>query len=489
MRLNSYAIHAAIFIILITTSCVGTKPKKGTISGNLYLDGESAHSGITVMLFSGNIISDDIKTVNTQYSQIAFAVNDEHIFDHRKYQSLQTIHTSQSGAFTFSAAEYNKYIVVFFKEGWGFRYLFDIELNSSDLDLSDHFSDAELTLNPIVEVPSTIIGEYLFDNNRCYHVSQDVLALEGSNLIFGNNSVIMLDPGKNFTIYGNVIFPMGNQYSSITSSSNIYLESTNNTATGGEVFYFGQTNFIHNVLFSYMSTALNLKVNSINIETLLVRDSAFGIISYRVDDITISKSIFLNNTDPDAAALYNTLVNNIDINDCLFYNNYISIIHEITTEAIVHNNIFINGTREFVNLWDSAAIFSNNIIKNQGVGIENSGRSNLDITYNDIHANVCVQTYHSNNWYNTINAGWTKASNNNFQGSQYVVESMARYFYEGSVYPLDFKQNYWNVTSASSIDALIYDEHDLGDPGEGWVWSEVIYAPFKISQIVGTGVR
>lgn len=146
------------------------------------------------------------------------------------------------------------------------------------------------------------------------------------------------------------------------------------------------------------------------------------------------------------------------------------------------------SSREFINSWESTCEFSHNLIDNKGIGIENTGKSNLTISYNYIKAKICVQTYNTLHWYNTIDSGWTKANNNNFIAEIYAVESLATYIYPEGPYPLDFKSNYWNTTSTTEIDCLIIDFNDLGLGGYG-VTSIVNYIPFKNGPVAGAGIQ
>jgi hypothetical protein len=155
----------------------------------------------------------------------------------------------------------------------------------------------------------------------------------------------------------------------------------------------------------------------------------------------------------------------------------------------VENNSYIDNNRSYLNLWESTADFRYNDVRSDGVAIENSGRSNLSITYNNIESTVGVKTYHTNNWYNLPNAGWTSGGYNNFSPSQYAVQSEARYYNNGESFPLDFRNNFFNTTSQDEIEALIYDVHDLPEPYTGSNWAIVNYLPFRTSSIPNAGIQ
>jgi hypothetical protein len=466
-----------------------TKPQKGTISGTLTLAGLSDYSGITVMVFQGDVVGDDIKDVCSQYPQLAFPVSDEHVFDHRNYKPVSTYITSDTGAFSIADLEYAKYILVFFKEGWGYNYLFEIELNTESYSVITHFDSRDLILHPVTIVSTQITGEYIFESYHTYVVEQDVICIEGSTLVFQPLSKVLLAPGKKITIYGTAICPTGDSYSYITSVSGMYGKDVSKIINGYGVMVFNNSGTIGNLCMSFMDSALTVRGSNTNIQNVLIRNSNFGITSYQIDNINIVRCVFVSNQSTNGSAVYSNLVEGFHADSCIFSQNYISINNEVTTSAIIENCSFWGGNREFLNLWESAATFEHNRIENQSIAVENSGRSNLNLAYNDIHAKICVKTYHTNNWYNDINNGWTKAANNNFSATEKVVQSEACYYYSGLAYPLDFKQNYWGTTNSQTISELIVDYHDLGDHESWWVWSEVLFQPFRLTKVQGTGIQ
>jgi len=482
----------ALFFITCSLFIIGcdsnTKTQKGVISGEITLEGQTDHSGITVMLYNADIVPEKLKEINNQYPQLAFPLKDKHIFDHRERTPLFTVVTNNNGFFSFPEVVYGKYIITYLKEGWGYNYLFDIELNAQEISLNNT-QKADLLLYPETIVPVTIEGNYNFLQNHCYVVENDVTALHTSTLNFAQDAKILIAPSKKITIYGNCSFPEGDDFAYINSYSGIY-SSTNTEILNGEgIVYLGVTETINNICIANQNTGISIRTNETTLHNLLVRDCVFGITSVQVNNLEISNSIIMDNKSQDAAAISNYTVTGCNVQDNIFYNNYISLKHEIVKNAVISNNAFIIGSREFINSWESTCEFSHNLVDNQGIGIENTGMSNLTISYNHLKAKKCIQTYHSNNWYNTVNNGWTKANNNDFIAEVYAIESIACYYYPDGPYPLDFKNNYWNTTSSVIIDELIVDFNDLGLIGGSGVTSIVNYVPYKNGPVAGAGIQ
>lgn len=466
-----------------------TNPIKGNINGTLILEGLKDHSGINVMLFKADVVNEAIKDVQERYPQLAFTVSDELVFDHRTFQSLASVLTTNTGSFAFDKLHYGKYIIAFFKEEWGYKYLFEIVLNSDYYSINAHYDIEDLSLHPVVSLPASVTDDYTFARGHTYIVEQDVLFLEGSNLFVEPKSIILLDPGKKITILGSSVFPDGEEYIIVTSSSAVYNEPPSEIQNGDGLVFLNQTGTIKNLCMSYLNTALYVRSSNTRIQNVMIRNSNFGITNFQVSNVSISGCVFIENNNVNGAAIYNNLVDGFHADHCMFSNNYLSVINEVTIEALIENCFFGGGNVEFRNIYDSETIFRYNTLENTATAIENTGRSNLHLFSNSIKANICVKTYHTLNWYNSINHGWTSATNNNFFATELCVESKARYYSTSTAYPLDFKQNYWGTTNINTIAELIVDYHELGEHDTEWVWSEVLFQPYKSTEVVNAGIQ
>lgn len=473
-----------LMLLVLLSSCGSTDTKKGVIKGRISLDAQEDNSGITVMLFAGDKVPAEIRAANQQYSQLAFTAHDKHIFDHRSANALHIAMTNPAGDFIFPKAEYGKYIIAYYKEGWGFKYIFDVELNTAELDIS---AKSPQVLYPVIEVPTLITGQFTFENGRCYNAALDVVVLDTAVLVFNAGSVLMLSPGKKINVYGSISSP--GAMARITSNDRIYTSTPGTVAYAQGLLLYGTTANVANFDLSYLSSAFQIRKNGTTLESFLIRDCESGIVVYQANNTNISRCMIINNTSTVGYAISNNSAQYLYISYTLFYNNHISVNNELTKDSQITNSAFYGGSKSVSNLWESTLLFRNNVIDTEGIALENSGRSNLEMNYNDIKAQVCVKTFHTNNWYNTSTYGWTKAAFNNLAGTQYNVESRALYYSSGSTYPLDFKQNYWNTTSSDAISASIIDAADLGNPGVDWVWSVVQYSPFRSSRVSTAGIQ
>lgn len=472
--------------LLLFYGCNGsTSGQKGIVTGVIHLDGETDHSGIVVSIYNAGIVPEDLRLVQDQYPQLAFPIDDKVLFDHREYEALYTVYTDNEGNFSFPKLPYDEYIVTYSKEGWGYNYLFDIELNSDEINITDLISK----LYAEIELPSYIEGQYVLNSGKCYLAKNDVVIGVSGLLIMEANSRLLIDQNVKISSHGLISTPDSEGRAYITSYTGIYSGAMQSSNMGDGLYVYSGTNELANISFSYLLNALQISSDDFAIEFLSFNQCVFGLVARAMDDMRISNNFFTNCNDTNAAACYAYEVQGLEASSNIFYSNYIAQKHEIVKNAVVEDNAFINNDRGYLNLWESTTDFRYNEVTSDGIAIENSGKSNLNITYNDIDSKVGVKTYHTNNWYNTIASGWTKANHNNIIASQYAVASLANYVYPDGPYPLDFANNWWGTTDTSALDELIIDFNDLGLEGGSQVTSIVNYNPIRTSQVNGAGIQ
>jgi len=259
---------------------------------------------------------------------------------------------------------------------------------------------------------------------------------------------------------------------------------------GEGLLILGGDGILGNISFSYLRQALKINDDDWDLSMLSFRKCMFGLVVNSVSNVMVEACLFDNNTNINSAAHYAYDAQGHSIVKCLYYGNYIASKNEIVKSANVNDNAFINNSRAYLNLWESTAVFEHNIIKSQGVGIENSGKSNLEIYNNDVNCKVGVKTYHTLNWYNTPSLGWTKANNNNLVCSEYAVESNAKYYYyESDAFPLNFRNNYWGSTVIEEIEDKILDFNDLEIAPPAYVFAVIEYMPIRMSKLQSAGIQ
>jgi len=475
------------FVLLFGVISCGdsTSPEKGTITGTISLEGETANSGISVAIYTAGIVPEKVKGINQEYPQVAFPVTDQILFDHRDYSSVASSITDTGGNFSLTDLPYGEYILCYSKEGWGYNYVFGLVLNQAELNITSR----GLKLYPEQLVPNFIDGSFIFQTGKCYVANNNVVFGENAQIEMQSDARILLGQNVKISSLGGISLPSGQNWVHITSLTGIYTSNIIPSQIADGLSVIGGSGYWHNISFSYMQDAIVIGHANVDICNITLRACMFGLSATATSDISITKCAFMDNQDTNGSACYIYSVNELSLDKCLFYNNNVALRHEIVKRAVVENNAFIDNNRGFLNLWESTALFQNNEVSCDGVGLENSGKSNLEIYYNNIQAQTCISLYHTTNWYNLPDLGWTKGNYNNLLPSHYSIQAAARYYNNGQPYPLNFSNNYFGTTSQDNIDSFIYDVNDFPEPFVGSDGAIVIYLPYRMAKVVNAGIQ
>ena len=107
-------------------------------------------------------------------------------------------------------------------------------------------------------------------------------------------------------------------------------------------------------------------------------------------------------------------------------------------------------------------------------------KGQIQAHWNDIDANTGIYSYQ-------LLASFS-ANNNNFNCAEYAIKSRS-IFYNSEIIHMNAKQNYWNTTNISEIEALIFDrnDEDTNDVNYSLLKSVVDFQPFR-SQRTNAGI-
>jgi hypothetical protein len=457
----------------------------GSIQGTVVLDGETVHSGITVLLYVDNTFENDLKQICEDYPSVGFPIESRHLFDHRMNTPIKETITADNGFYSFTDVPHGKYIVVYYKVGWGYNYLFDIELNNDLYTITNECNSLFAT----IQVPFINHDEYHFLADRCYLIEGDSFFLSDSSIYLEQGTRILVAPNSKITIGGN-LFVTANPGSMIhlTSSDQIYEYNISPlVARSIEILPSANFNELSHLMLSYFADGLII----------------------RASDTTIKNSVFYHNTrscyfensvnhDFCNNFVMNNLVsipavgfqqgNNVRIERNCFLDNHTSLKLDLTYNSLVRNNLFTGGELHIDQVYSSSGLIEFNDFKQVTRSISNSSKSNMTIQFNQFESDVCI--FLGTGDFNTIDQGWTKANSNNFSANSYVVEATTKYYYSNNdPYPLDFTNNYWSTSTITDIPALIYDMNDAGPSSDEWNWARVDYIPIRTSQVPTAGIQ
>jgi hypothetical protein len=126
------------FMLLATSSCsTPTANPKGSLTGVVFLDGQDDHSGITVALYNLAELDPDIVYANETWPHIGVIINQHTEFDHRFQSPIAVTQTEADGSFELTKIPIGTYNLVAIKDGWGFKYLYEVVIIKGENNLSE----------------------------------------------------------------------------------------------------------------------------------------------------------------------------------------------------------------------------------------------------------------------------------------------------------------------------------------------------------------
>jgi hypothetical protein len=132
---HSTWIHYTFYILIIITlsACSSTtEVPKGSLSGTVHLEDETDHSGIIVAVYDLAELDSDIVSINQEYPHIGVIISQHTEFDHRLQTHVKYSETDAAGNFEIKKIPTGTYNLVAMKAGWGFRYIYEFEIEKGE---------------------------------------------------------------------------------------------------------------------------------------------------------------------------------------------------------------------------------------------------------------------------------------------------------------------------------------------------------------------
>jgi len=205
-------ILTSLLIMLLLSGCGGTSSKTGSLTGSITLvndSGDPSHdpvdySGIKVAVYESAVLDTVIVRINREYPTIGLLANQETEFDHRLQKPVASTQTNGVGKFTFPKLKVGRYNLIYYKEGWGLRYVFNVDVDKGENSVTTGNSKPSdsLILYPQYNLPSTILDAFICKENHTYTAAEDVLFL--NNLTIESGANILLDRGRKLSVSGSL---------------------------------------------------------------------------------------------------------------------------------------------------------------------------------------------------------------------------------------------------------------------------------------------
>ncbi|HPG38205.1 MAG TPA: NosD domain-containing protein [bacterium] len=427
------------------------------ISGLVTLDAESDFSDITVALYAP--VTPDTAIANTykRFPAVGFELTQAVLFDHRQANPVYTTKTDKEGKYNFSGLPGGEYNLVALKEGFGWRYLYNINNNTQP---------EAIKLLPEIEVQGTLDLYTIWDAYQHVIVKGDVIVPDGGLLMIDKGVVVRFFGYYGFEVRGQ-IKTNGDAVSFIVFTGSTLMNETlvwngirfsgtdnltfnyiklGNSTTGISFKDAKNIQFNNSYLFKNKYEAFSAsQCNNVNFTNNICVDNEKGLFIQSCESVLVEKNIFIDNkegfeNEATAAQIKNNYLANSEVG-----------LHvQFRPSPIIQNNQFSNNGKGMFCAGSDPEVVNNNFYKNiQAI--------NLGIEYNSTDSQPPV-------------------NHNNFLANDYTFFING---YPGStnIKDIDGKNNYWGTVIIEDITRLIWDKYDITTLP--LYIGEVFYQPFE----------
>ncbi len=311
-------------IIFILVSCTpSTETSKGSLNGIINLEGESDHSGITIALYDLAALDPDIVSINQEYPQIGVHINQHTEFDHRFQSPVKYTETEADGSFELKKISTGKYNLVAIKDGWGFKYLYNVDISKGDNDLWQ-----QINLYEEIHISGDIQGSVTVETGHHLIIDDNTVFRPNiSSLIIHPGAVIRINPSADLTIYG-ILFAQGEE--------NDMFWITSNDGFGEELTMQDSLQYYHQMELSQVASVeddliewgkwdwgnfcLLNKVNNVSVQNSIFQNGRCGYEVVDVEEAYITKVITSRFDSEEYAGIYFYLTLGGNIEKCITVN-------------------------------------------------------------------------------------------------------------------------------------------------------------------------
>ncbi len=475
MKKNTYKKHIRhillVFMLFIAlVSCTNTtKVETFRVSGRVYLDWEDNSSVDSINDLSGVVVSlyeqvhcDSLTTQASDLYPFIGSVDGQDIFfDSAEHSQTTTTLTKADGTYELSGVESGTYNIVFSKTGWGDVYIYAIHVDGNT-------TIEQITMFPVIEVPSMVETEYTFKHNHTYIVAASTIFT--NKCIFEGGSRIRIRPSAYIDFMGMVQFDGNNSFTYFINSSETKLAQ--NYRWEGLRFVHDNI-IIEKVLIKGATTGISLMGANCTIKNSVFDQLTNGV--YAPSDYSFIEYCTFSNI-ATRAVMYNQSSGSDTIKHGIKYSLFVSCHEGLRTQGqavSITDNLFMGN---------STGIFSFS-------GYHEIEHNVFDLNDTAIVIQGCTITIRQNEFYDNMYSNkllpsyYTTSStpifrdNNFYQSSNYAIYI--------SPHPLpgdiDATLNYWEHQDVSE---LLYDKYDNPQTTVA-----INYVPRSETPISSAGIR
>jgi Periplasmic copper-binding protein (NosD) len=477
-----YILHFT-FYILILASCSPTATDDASLSGTVRLEDETVHNGVQVGLYGLVELDETISAANDTWPQIGMQIDQNTEFDHREHSPIEIIETAENGDFIFSDVDSGIYHLVIVKQGWGIKYITNIEVTKEDIGLP------AIHLKLVIELEGDISESLVFASEYTYLLVDNVNFVPDVDVVIEGGTQIFFE-GNSLSIFGTLTVDSdANDYFLITNASGMDNISSEVILPGrsGQLFIRSGVSNDINISYGKISYLENGIVNETNldsnieIENLRIVHCGCGIKLNSWASVTVSNCVISDCIREDNGAINIEETDIGVISDNILYQCKIGLRLRHKTGFNVINNYICFNEVGFKGIYFTGRISHNEFRENEVSDVSICGTYGsldepMEIEYNNFASRKGVASFYDPSY--GSNCRVSNLKSNNFTGSGIFIRISSGYS------EIDARFCYFDgIHEESEIDNRIYDDdEDVSYP-------IIDFSGFETIEIVEAGIQ
>lgn len=478
-----------ICIILIFTACESsTKVKTGILGGKVVLINDTNDplldptnfAGVTVSIYDLAKYDTDLRSYLSSYPSLGFALSQISEFDHHEGKVVVKTTSQEDGSFELTKIPVGKYNIVFEKSGWGYRYVYDVQIQEGDNQLI--IVDGLVELYPERYVSGSISDTIVVENWHHLVVEGDTDFMPQSKLELRQNGVLRAVKNAQINIYGDV-FLQGDVDKFFQIKLNHLTEKEEVDTWGYAHFNLMPGSSLEEELIQFGRISGGMRgIGLRSVEAATIKNCRFlimteGLYSTQGTSLVVENCIFsgLGDRNGDGINIFNIMETAMKHNCFMRLSKGIEL--SASEDASINNNGFLK-VNYGVESYDAELDLQHNTFENNEVSIRVAGPSSPIVQYNQIEAEQGIVIGKSRYFMDckpTINR-------NNISSSSYAI-TIVRHNPDD----VDAKNNYFYSTDAQVVRKKIKHKPDYPQSQQGQT-GNIIYEPFLFSKVRDAGI-
>ena len=445
-----------ILFFLLITSCASESVSTGSISGSVTLENHEDASGTYIAVYDLSVLDPVVVEANEKWPQIGVIINQQTEFDHRLQEPISNTLSDATGLYKLNDIPTGEYNIVFYKAGWGFRYIYNFQVDKGENQVDEVILYEETLLE------GDISTDIIMQDAHHYIIEDNANIVPGAKLTIDPGAVVRINPGKSLNIWGE-IEAQGTEGNLFWITSNDGFDEFSTKYDPEEIERYNQVMLEENIIitndmisygrFDFGTFALSSTGNYFRNNNCVYKYSNCGLQAMDEDSCFASNCNFSNITGSNGGLFFEFILGG-KVEKLISVNNEIGLRLKDRFDGIVENNYLAYNTFGIEGVHFTGIIQHNELSSNFDCDIHIAGtwcnvNEPMEIYYNNFNSVTGILRF---SLYSYEACRINNINFNNFRNNNYFI------FCDSGDSYVDATHNYFNgLNSEAAIREKVSD--------------------------------